>query len=98
MTAYFKSYEFFQDCVDEENLAKGKYQDFMYEYGDYAALRLGEYFKCVAWAYLEGCKYAKEVFEKKGLKIIHAYAIENALNDFIFEYDENERNEPDYDD
>ncbi len=82
------SRDFFQDCVDQEYHEKCQYESLMYEYKDAAIAKIGNHAEFVAYAYLDGIKSAKQLFDKLGLKTIHAYAIQEDLNDFIFEYDE----------
>jgi len=86
-------YTYFQDCVDAEYNEAQNYQGKLDEYAEYAEKRIGKYCEFVAYAYLDGIKSAKELFDKLGLRTIHAYAIQGDYNDFVFEYDENEMNQ-----
>lgn len=94
MTTY---YEFFKDCMDEEHYNTQKYKGMMDEYASYAERLLGKYAEFVAYAYLDGVNSAKEIFEKTGLRAVHAYAIQSDFTEFEMEYDTYERNEVDYD-
>ena len=89
-------YDYFKDCDDKNYYETQRYKGMMDEYAAYAEKKLGQYCEFVAYAYLDGIKSAKETFDKLGLRLIHAYAIQSDFNDFVFEYDEKERNEPDY--
>ena len=86
-------YEFFQDCIEKDWEEKQSYLGKLDTYANYAEKLIGNYAEFVAYAYLDGVKSAKELFKKLGLKAIHAYAIQNDYNDFVFEYDEHEVNQ-----
>ena len=86
-------YEFFKDCIDEDYETTQKYKGMMDEYASHAERLLGKYSEFVAYAYLDGVKSAKELFQKTGLRAIHAYAIQNDFTEFEMEYDIYEKNE-----
>ena len=88
--------EYIKDLQDQEQHEIDQYVKLMTEYAEYAIKKIGNHAEFVAYAYLDGVKSAKELFEKCGLRAIHAYAIQDDYNDFVFEYDEKERNQPDY--
>ncbi len=95
--ASLTSYEFYQDVIDADHREREHYKGLMHEYAEIAERKLGQYCEFVAYSYLDGIKTAKAVFEKFGLRAIHAYAIQSHLNDFIMEYDEVEKNDRDHD-
>lgn len=55
------------------------------------------YHEIIAEAYIQGCRKAEALFDKHGLKMVHAFALLDDLKEFIAEFEENERTEPDYD-
>jgi len=87
-------FEYMADRYDAERLA----YKCMDEYANEATRMLQEYADCIAEAYIEGCKRATKLWQSKGLRMIHAYAVLNDLVDFLLEYDAKERNEPESDD
>lgn len=91
MGSFLTPQEMFQEYMDQSCETDRQYQNLMYQYADEAADKIGEYFECISEAYLEGCKKAAEVFKSKGLKNLHAYAVNDHLIDFIQEFDETER-------
>lgn len=90
-------YHFFRDCIDEDFDTKN-YQNKLDEYAEYAEKKIGQHSEFVAYAYLDDVDSAKKLFQKLGLRAIHAYAIQNDYNDFVFEYEENEVYQQDFED
>jgi len=79
---------------------------FDYENGSYKemclyAIEAGKYIEhyheIIAEAYIQGCRKAEALFDKHGLKLVHAFALLDNLKEFTEEFEETERREPDYD-
>lgn len=83
---------FFQDCIDSDHREKDYYLGLMETYYDEAKKKIGDNCEFVGYAFTEGLKSAKELFDKLGLRRIHGYALISHLNDFIMEFDEYESN------
>lgn len=63
----------------------------MIEYADEASKYISMYTECIAEAYLDGCRKATALWESKGLKSVHAYAVLDDLVDFLLAFEETER-------
>lgn len=96
MTAFMTPREMFYDYQDHINNDVLEYERRMEIYAEEAVDKIGDYAECIADAYCDGLKSAKKIFDSLHLRLIHAYAIQEDLTCFIMQYDETERNEPDY--
>jgi len=66
-------------------------------YAKEAVRKIEHYCELIAEAYVDGCKMATKLWESKGLKMVHAYAVLDDLVDFLLAFDDTERNDPDWD-
>ncbi len=96
MVAFLTPKQMFQNYQEQSDYEIHEYERRMQRYAEEACDKIGDYAECIADAYCDGLKSAKIIFESLKLKLIHAYAIQEDLTCFIMEYDETERNEPDY--
>ena len=90
MTAFLRPEDDWNEWQYECQREKDYYQDLMDECVAEATRKMGEYTELVCEAFTQDCRIARKLFEEKGLKAIHAYAVNKDYSDFMLEYDEQE--------